>query len=482
MNKQFGKKKLIKDISANSIQTLSTQFFGLLIFYLMSKYLSKEVFGEFNWSMALGSTMIAIASFGLDTVFVKRIAAGENKQLISGLHFFHTLAAGFLLSLTLLFVWLFVPSFTHKHPLFFFVFISLALNNIVNSLRLYLNGLESYKQLATLTFLANAVKLLLIIALFAAGHFNIVTLVCSYMITSIFEFGLAYFFIVKATSYGVRPLLKQLEYKQFILQSLPQLGVVIFDSALARIDWILLGELSSTQATADYSFTYKIFELSKLPILIIAPVLLTRFSKIFSSQNGPDLKQKTEIELFLKLELFVVMIIPLILVSCWAPVMDYFTNGKYGNVNETNYSILAFCVPLSCLINFLWTLAFVQARLKEIMFITIACSALNIVANAILIPFYGGLGASLAFLFSTLIQLILYLIFTKQNKVSLSYKNFILSFFNAVLAVSIVKSVAVSVILAPLAVVGIYLILALVTKQVSIYEARQLLNKKKIQV
>src|ERR1041385_5781520 len=98
MLQKFGKKKLVKDISANTLQTGITQVFSLFIFYFTSRYLAKVDFGELNWSMAVGSTVIALASLGLDVVFVKRLASGQDVMVISGIHFFHTVIAGVLLT------------------------------------------------------------------------------------------------------------------------------------------------------------------------------------------------------------------------------------------------------------------------------------------------------------------------------------------------------------------------------------------------
>src|SRR5688500_2126119 len=103
MTGTFGKRKLIKDIYANSFQNILGQGIGLIIFYLTSKYLSKEDFGGFNWSMAVGTTIITISSLGLDVVFMKRVALGKDVVTISGIHFFHTLLTGIVLcSLVLL--------------------------------------------------------------------------------------------------------------------------------------------------------------------------------------------------------------------------------------------------------------------------------------------------------------------------------------------------------------------------------------------
>src|SRR5688500_9083097 len=130
MIQTFGKQKLVKDISANSVQTITTQFFGLVIFYLLSKYLPKNDFGEFNWSIAIGFTLIAIGSLGLDLVFVKRIAANKNILVVSGVHFFHTVAVGLFLTLGVLLITYFFPSFEIDHPLFFSVIIYISVFNV----------------------------------------------------------------------------------------------------------------------------------------------------------------------------------------------------------------------------------------------------------------------------------------------------------------------------------------------------------------
>jgi O-antigen/teichoic acid export membrane protein len=477
MSSTFGRKKLIKDISSNTFQTAITQFFGLLIFYITSKYLSKDDFGEFNWSMAVGSTVIAIASLGLDLVFVRKVALGKDIISISGIHFFHTLAIALVLGSGVFLIQLLVPAFNQSHPLFFYIFLNLALANMANSFKLCMNGLEAYKRLAFLALFTNSIKFILIIALYLTHKFTILNVIYCYLITTAFEFVLAYVMLNKSMAARVKPLLKVKEYKYFILESLPQLGVVLFDSALARIDWILLGIVSTAAITAEYSFVYKIFELSKLPLLIISPILLTRFSKLFSSESIVSPEHQHEIQIFLKLELFIIMLIPLVLCCVWTPLIDYFTDNKYGAVNEINYYILVLCVPLMALINFLWTLGFVQGQLKVIMFITIGVSIMNILANVFLIPLYGAMGSAIAFLISTIFQLALFLKYIHQNRLKFELKNALLAFLVALLAVVCAKFLSNNVIFTTVMALVIYALLALLTKQIVIQEIKQVLRR-----
>jgi O-antigen/teichoic acid export membrane protein len=475
MNGRFGKKKLVRDISANTVQTGITQLFGLIIFYITSRYLTKDDFGEFNWSMAVGFTAIACASLGLDLVFVKKIASGENVLEVSGIHFFHTVIVGVVLILIALVLELFVPPFSNNHPLFFFVLLNIVLINIANSFKLCLNGLDSYKQLAILAICVNVFKLASVMYLYVTENFLIMNVIIGFLITSVLEVLLGYYLMNRSIKARVKPLLKIVEYKYFILESLPQLGVVVFDSALSRMDLILLGILSTASITGEYSFVYKVYELSKLPLIIVAPVLLTRFSKIFSNNKIISDEHRSNIRLFFKIELFVMMFIPMILICCWTPLVDYFTNDKYGRVNEVNYWILSLCVPLVSIINFLWTMGFVQGQLKTILFITVVVSVLNILANFLLIPFYGSLGSAISFLICTVIQLLLYIKYIDQSQVKVRFKSGAAIMVYAGVAILLSKLLANNIIFTTIIALGVYVGLTVITKQISVKQIKQII-------
>ncbi len=469
-------KKILIDISGNTIQVIATQFFGLLIFYFTSKYLSKEEFGEYNWSIALGFTIISIASLGLDLVYVKRIASGYDRVQTIGIHFFHSIVVSLLfLAIVFLSLKLF-PEFKSNHPFFLIVFLNICLINIANSFKLGLNGLDSYLKLAIIAVLTNLLKFIFLIFLYITNHFYIYEIIYFFIISSVVEMILGYLFLSKLINIKIKPLYRLKEYKSFILESLPQLGVVIFDSALSRIDVILLGILTTSIITAEYSFVYKVYELSKLPILIIGPILLTRFSKIFNGKNEILESKKNAIDFLFKIELAIVMIIPIILISIWTPVVDYFTNNKYGEINEVSYWILSACVPLVCIVNFLWTLGFVQGQLKKIMYITLVVSIINIFLNLLLIHLYGGIGSAISFLISTLLQVLLYYKLINQTQIQLNLKSCLITFSIAIFSVIISKQITSSFIVLGILSISIYLLLLLFTKQINILRLKQLIK------
>jgi O-antigen/teichoic acid export membrane protein len=471
------KRKLIADISSSAVQMLITQLIGLVIFYLISKYISKDDFGAYNWCTAVGATIIAIASLGLDSVLIKRIASGRDVKIMTGIHFFHTLVSALVLCCSLLLIQTLFPTLFEYHPLFFLVFLNLAILNIANSFKLSLNGLEAYKKLAVISVWINLLKLITVIVLFVGGFFTIRFIVIGFIICSFVEFILSYYFFNTLISSSIKPLFIAVEYKSIVYESLPQLGVVLFDSALARIDWILLGIFSTATITAEYSFAYRFFELSRLPMLIIAPILLTRFSKLYINEQLIADNKKQEIQRFFRIELFIAFIIPLLMVCIWTDFVDYFTNNKYGAVNLTTYRILAICVPLHYLINFLWTMGFVQGQLKLIMYITIATSLLNVLLNLLLIPHYGSIGAASSFLGCSIVQAGLYFMLIHQKQLRIKLMPFFILFSCALISIIVAKLVLGSTIFVAISALGLYFLLSFILKQISFSDLISLTRK-----
>src|SRR4030095_6424228 len=146
------------------------------------------------------------------------------------------------------------------------------------------------------------------------------------------------------------------EYRLFLKRSIPQIGTAVLMATISRMDWILLGIFSTQVKTAEYSFAYRAYELSPFPLLIIAPVLLSRFSGLFTRQNEYSLLQRRgELSILLRFEMILATFIPLVLNIAWAPVMDLVTHGKYGTSNQFIFLILSFCIPFQYISNFFWT-------------------------------------------------------------------------------------------------------------------------------
>jgi O-antigen/teichoic acid export membrane protein len=431
--------KLFRDLSANTVQTGITQVAGLLIFYLLSRFIPKEQFGDFQWTGAIAATAITVGSLGLDMVLVKRIAAGQKPVRMAGVHLFHTLIVSSVVLAGAIITQYFLPAFVQLHPVFLLIIVQQAVSNVANSFKFSLTGFESFKPLAAISLLLNISKMIIVAGLFFLGYLSIRNVAFGFLIASALELAAGFYFLRRKLRGRIKPLYAPKTYKGFVMESLPQLGVVLFDSALARIDWILLGIFSTAAVTAEYTFAYKFFELSKLPLLILGPVLLTRLSALLSAKNPISTEQKARINDFVRLELALSFLIPIVMTCVWSELIDRLTDGKFGAVNHTTFLILSLCVPLHFAINFLWTLAFVQGRLKSIMYITIFSSLLNLGANAVLIPKLAGAGAALSFLLSTVVQFFAYYFHTDKSQLRLPLNSLLLLFGGACASVLLTR-------------------------------------------
>jgi O-antigen/teichoic acid export membrane protein len=59
------KRRIIHDISASSLQVIVNQLAGLMIFFIATKYLSKTIFGELSWALAILMVMSTRTHEGL---------------------------------------------------------------------------------------------------------------------------------------------------------------------------------------------------------------------------------------------------------------------------------------------------------------------------------------------------------------------------------------------------------------------------------
>lgn len=402
------KRKLLKDLSANTLRMIINQVCGLVIFYVLSVFFSKNDFGEINWSLAVLLTAFGILSFGIDQVAVKKIAAGANPQFILSIYVTHVLLAGGIFYVLLIIIQLLFPGFQQHHLLLFLgvgklmIFFSTPFKQLAN-------GLEKFRLLLYMSVCSNIIRSISLILFSLFSQPYITTVIIIFIAGDIAELFLSFFITKKILKIPLSVKPGKKNYFQLLKESLPQAGVVIFTSAIARFDWIFLGILASNIALAEYSFAFKVFEVATLPLLVVAPVLIPRFTRLFHSPSvSPEPEKLNNLFVLLRFEMIIASLVALILNILWIPVIDFITHGKYGTVNHYTILILSACMPFLYVNNFLWTISFARGQLKMIFYIFFITFLVNFTGDIILIPFFGGEGAAIAYLLAIFIQFILF--------------------------------------------------------------------------
>ncbi|MES2418187.1 MAG: oligosaccharide flippase family protein [Bacteroidota bacterium] len=404
------KHKFLLNLSANTLQLIVNQLCGFAVFYLLSTQLSKANFGLLNLVLAILLISFNLLTLGIDQVIIKKIAGGYNLQKLLSLYLFHVLLTGFLFYTMLL---LAIQLLAANHALYLLLLVigtGKLLIYFSSPFKTLANGLEKFKLLAIMLVVSNLARSVGLLILLAFRQITLTETIIAFVTGDLLELLVCTYLFKRQLKIPVLFNWDKKAYIELLSEALPQTGVVILTAIMARFDWIFIGIFISALKLAEYSFAYKIFEISSLPLLAIAPLLLPWFTKLIKTGLSFTEKFKT----LVNIELIIASITMLTLNLLWEPVVDFVTAGKYGAVNSKTIFILSCAIPFLYLNNFFWTLNFAQGRTKMILKGFMLTFSINASLDIMLIPFFGNEGAALALLISSMAQTYFY--FT-QNEI-----------------------------------------------------------------
>jgi len=460
------KRKFIHDISLNTLQVIVVQSCGLVIFYLLSTRLGKNEFGEINWALAVLLTAFGILAFGIDQIAVRRIAAGSDPTQLLSTYFTHVLTAGCIFYFILFICSLIFPSFFNQHQVLLLLGIGKLMIFFSTPFKQLTTGLEKFKSLLIMAVTSNIIRAAALVILDALYQINVHVIVIVFIAGEIAELLVCLFIMQGVLKIPLKLRWNKNEYKVLRKEALPQFGVAVFTSALSRLDWIFLGILASNVILANYSFAYKVFEVATLPMLVIAPVLIPRFTKLFHSVDKIPEAKTNDLFVLLRLEIIVASFVALLLNVLWVPVIDLLTVHKYGSVNQTTIMLLSASMPFLYFNNFLWTINFAKGHLKMIFYVFLISFLVNLAGDIALIPFLKAEGAAIAYLVAIITQSVVYLKKTnlaglKKNTLKLLLSP-LAAIISGILTTTFTSLLWISLLVAPI----FYMLLLYVTGQI----------------
>jgi len=459
--------KALKNLSANTLQLVINQFFAAITFYILSLGLDKAAFGRINLALAILLSVFSILSFGIDQLTVKKVAQGHDVPNVMNLYIGHVLLSGLIFYGLLLLGYIIFHASPNYNLVLWMGFGKLMMF-FAMPFKQVTNGLEKFSLLAKMAIISNTLRALGLLALMLCHALNLTTAVITFIAGDTIEFiGNAILFY-RHTQYSLRFRFDGFGYRELVKEAMPQLGVVLITAALGRFDWIFIGFMTSDVKLAEYSFAYKVFEVSTLPLLAIGPLLVPLFTRHFINKADNSI-----LKLLIRGELVIAALTALLLNLTWEPVVNWLTHGKYGTVNIPVVFVLSLCMPLLYLNNFLWTIQFAKGNLKLILNAFVLTLTINIGANLVLIPLYGNIGAAIAFFAATLAQTIFYLYKNPVTELKLVYINALLCTICALVAGFAGRMLQVNILVEIIASVIIYQLLLFITMQLRVTDVRQ---------
>ncbi len=464
------KRKLVNNLSANTLQLIINQLFGLIIFYILSTGLDKNSFGQINLALALLLAIFNILSFGIDQIVVRKVASGENPRLILSVYISHVLITGIAFYGLLLFGRVLFPTAINPYNLILLIGAGKLMIYFSTPFKQVAIGLERFRLLAYMSVVSNIARACSLIALALLHVITLRSVIIVFISGDVLELAIGLYLFKQAIGLPVTIKWHKNSYRALLKESLPQLGVVIITSALARFDWIFIGIALSAIKLAEYSFAYKVFELSTLPLLAIAPLLIPWFTRLFKNGEAPA----TDLKLLARIEMIIAAFTIVILNICWTPVIDRLTAGKYGAVNERTLFILSLCIPLLYLTNFLWTINFAKGRLKMIFTAFVITFSVNVMGDIVLIPIYKNEGAAISYLAGYLAQTIFFLIRNDVKVLNKVFYNLLVCTGCACLSIFLAKILFADIWLTAISSVLFYVALLFITMQIRLGDWKDL--------
>ena len=460
--------KLLKNLSANTLQLVINQFFAALTFYILSLGLDKATFGRINLALAILLSVFSVLSFGIDQLTVKKVAQGDDVPHVINLYIGHVLLSGFIFYGLLLLGYAIFHGSPNYHLVLWMGFGKLMMF-FAMPFKQVTNGLEKFSLLAKMAIISNTLRAVGLLVLMLCHALNLTTAVITFVAGDTIEFIFNAVLFYRHTHYPVRLKFDGFAYRALIKEAMPQIGVVLITATLGRFDWIFIGFMTSDVKLAEYSFAYKVFEVSTLPLMAIGPLLVPLFTRHFN--NKAD---SSPLKLLIRGELVVAALTALILNITWEPVVNWLTHGKYGTVNISTVFVLSLCMPLLYLNNFLWTIQFAKGNLKLILNAFIITLTVNVGANLVLIPLYGNVGAAVAFRAATLAQTIFYLFKNPVAELKRVYINALLCTLCALAAGFAGRMIPLNIFFKIGAAIAGYVFLLFLTRQIRFNDPKRL--------
>jgi O-antigen/teichoic acid export membrane protein len=460
------KNKFISDISISTVQAILNQFSGIVVFFIISKYLDKSNFGHISWALAVLTLVFSVLGFGLEQLAVKKTAMGTDPGSLLQSYLFHVIFTGVGFIGLVLLLQTEIPVLKQDGYLFILLSVSQCLSFFASPFRQIANGLQKFSAFFVMSSTANVIKASCLLILALMGKVSLPVIIYIYLLASSAELIMCVWVYKIKLCLPTVPGYNFQQYIAFIKEALPQLGITICNTALQRMDWILLGLLSTAVMLAEYSFTNKIFELAIMPLLIVAPVLFPWIVKIFNNEVNKG--KIGQLRFFIKVEIIGAVLIALLVNICWKDVIDSLTSGKYGASTTGIIFVLSFAMPLAYINNFFWSVNFAKGNMRTIFSCILVSSLVNIAADFLLIPLFSAIGAAVGFVLASLVQMFYYSKKTYLWNNKQFFSQLLLVCVNGLIAGFLSKYLFTHTLLQAIFSVAVYSVLLLLTGQLHI--------------
>lgn len=395
-------------------EKIMTMLANLTVSVFLGRYLGPELFGELSYVLAIGVIISPIAALGLNAIVTRELInrPKEPSKVMSTALFLRVLGAlgGSLLCATLVLANIGITS-REGHVALLFV----AFGNLFTSLSVIEFWFQSKVKAKTVAQMRSMVIVIFSILKLGTLYFsNDISVIASVYAVETTFIGLGFFYLAKKESIDI-----SLEFVDFKYgKSLLKQSMWLFFSSLAaiiylKIDQVMLANMVSLSEVGVYSVASRI---SEVWYFFSNALVISLFPSLLLLKNSGDNEK------------YAIRIQKISDVLCWSAVVlvvvivfssEFIIGLLYGAEYERSHLILnihifaAIFVFMRSLVS-KWIIS--EGLLKYSLFSQGVGAIINIAANLVLIPEYGGVGAAVATLFSYIGASYLVFLFSSRTR------------------------------------------------------------------
>lgn len=414
-NNYIKHKETVHNFIWRALQSFGKQGVTFLIFILCAKLLDPYIFGTYNYILAVIFFLIVFGDFGISTATSKYVAEFNtiNKDKLRLVPFNSLLLIVSLGVVVSLLVILFGEIYLKDKYIFvLFVLPMLFLAPISSLYDGIYRGLKRFKELA---FISVSIGVLAIgLVYFLVSQYGLIGALIS---QDLFYLLLVFVLIIR---YGL--ITTKIDKK--LMKTIIKYSFIIGFSSIAyyfytKADIIILGYFDYINEIGYYEITNKIFEIIKLPTLILATVIAPTITKYYVERRFDVVKRKFLKHLFYSLIFGIILSIFLYIII--PPLIELFFNQYFIPETILIFKLLLLILPIrtiATIISQSHTIATGNAHFS--LWTMIPAGILNVVLDFVFINYFGFIGVVystlICFTFAILSFVILY--YLKLNKLT----------------------------------------------------------------
>ena len=386
-NNYLNHKETIHNFTWRALQIFGKQGITFFIFILCAKLLTPHDFGIYNYILAIIYLLIIFGDFGISTATSKYVAeynATDKNKLKLILFNSLIIILGLGVIVTLLAI-LFGNYFLNEK--YVYVLYALPMLFLAPISSLYdgiFRGLKRFKELAIISMSVGLVSIIfvyllvknygLIGALISQSLFYLVL-----VLSLFFVYGNLYF-----------------QFDKQLMKTIFNYSLVIGFTSVAyflytKVDLIVLGHYGYIEEIGYYEIVNKIFELIKLPVLIIATVLAPSITSHYSKKQYVTVKNKFNRHIIYSF--YFGLFLSIFLYFTMPPIIELFFKEYFTTETIHIFNLLLLILPLriiGTIIGQAHTIATGNAHFS--LWTMIPAGITNLILDIIFISYYGFIG------------------------------------------------------------------------------------------